>query len=149
MRRRVMARLGIMFLALCLPLAFAGPAHAGSQFDVHFLPAQVKWTEPGECIGGEICGGAANTIDFFLPLSGPGVVRSVTVFAHDEVEDSANAVLEVFLDGRLVGSEDVKKAGSYLVYPVNGLGYHLQLKSRNRSFQAGGEETVVLEVTIR
>jgi hypothetical protein len=146
MVKRVAVRLGVLLVTLLLlPLTLAGPAQAAKQFDVFSLPFNAS---PNECIGGEQCGGPANTIDFFLQ---PGVmVVSITVDAHDDIGDRRNAVLDLLLDGVLIDSKDVKSAGSILVFPVNRPGgSKITFRSRHKNNDPGGDETHIDEVILR
>jgi hypothetical protein len=123
-------------------LFFAAIGSAQASFN--YYPASIPWSSTiNQCIGGQLCGGTANTINVIAPY---GYINYVYVQAHDNIGDKAGANLEVYVDGVLVGRQDVKSAGSFLYFPVNMSGSTVTL----RSLRADGhtDETYVMWMEI-
>ena len=73
-------------------------------------------------------------------------LQKVTIYAHDNVGNKTDALLQLYIDGALIGELDVKKAGSNLEFPVNRYVQIMQLKSINLNRGPGGDETVVTSI---
>jgi hypothetical protein len=135
-----MKKLGTVFAMICLFFAFAGPAKASFSYFAPSLP----WSAPiNQCIGGQLCGGTSNTIIVSTPSA---FIRYVNVDAHDNIGDKHQALLEVYIDGVRVGSQDVLASGSRLYFPINLYGSTVTL----RSVRADGssDETYVSRIEI-
>jgi hypothetical protein len=127
------------------------PANAGTTATVH--AASVPWDSGpvNICFGGAQCGGE-NTVlvvDFSQTY-----IRQISVYAHDNVGNSTNAVLQAYAynpaTGQFVflGEQDVKKAGSWLTYPVNRTTTAILFRSRH-IHNPGGDETVVQRIILQ
>src|SRR3954452_24253852 len=82
-------------------VAVAAPASASTTYNV----AHVPFSSPiGVCIGGALCGGTANKVIFSMPRT---FVNYVFVNANDNVGDKHKARLWLYVDGQLVGDQDV------------------------------------------
>jgi hypothetical protein len=72
-------------------------------------------TSVNRCIGGEQCDHSTLTVDLTKPMG----IGTVSVFAHDNIGDKANALLMLRVNGRYLAYHDVKKEGSTLTFTVN------------------------------
>jgi hypothetical protein len=121
--------------AVGLVLTVAAPASASTSYYAPRLP----WSTPiNLCIGGALCGGAANTIIVSTPRT---QINYVNVTANDNVGDKHKARLQVYVDGVLVGDQDVLQGGSVLYFPVHRGGATITLMSTGPG--SGGDETYV------
>lgn len=112
----------------------------GSQFSHDFTgggdPRQ------GLCIGGGYCG----TTNYLYVQYPNSFVSNVFVSAHDAVGDKTNALLELWVNGRYHSRQDVKAAGSTLVFDVYQYVYQLQFRSVQKDGNSGGDETMLLNL---
>lgn len=112
---------------------------SGSQFDYDFTHSGAA---QGLCIGGAICG-TTNYVYVQYPGS---YVSNVLVSAHDAVGDKTSAMLELWVNGVLRSRQDVKAAGSTLVFDVYQPVWQLQFRSVQKDGRSGGDETMLLNL---
>jgi hypothetical protein len=111
---------------------------------IHSLPGSpgpVPGT--GLCIGGSICG-----VNDYLKIIYPSsYVSRVVIAAHDNVGDKYKAVLGMYVNGVLQGTQDVKKDGSSHTFYVNTYVSSLEFRSFHESGASNGDETIIMNVT--
>ena len=96
----------------------------------------------GLCIGGASCG-----VNEYLYVQYPGsYVSNVIVSAHDGIGDKTNALLELWVNGSYHSRQDVKAAGSSLIFNVYRPVYQLQFRSVQKNGHSGGDETMLLNL---
>ncbi|PCK07363.1 MAG: hypothetical protein COA42_14740 [Alteromonadaceae bacterium] len=104
----------------------------------------------GRCIGGSVC----RTRNYLrLRFDEPRYVKTVTVYAHDDVGSKTKARLRLGnMDKRngvvdlLYGDRDIKRAGGYVTYQVNKVVTEMFLQSHSES--GGTEETYIESVSV-
>jgi hypothetical protein len=96
----------------------------------------------GLCIGGASCGTSE-----YLYVQYPGsYVSNVIVSAHDGIGDKTNALLELWVNGYYHSRQDVKAAGSNLIFNVYRPVYQLQFRSVHKNGYSGGDETMLMNL---
>jgi hypothetical protein len=134
--------LGILLGMLCLVMSFGGTASAAS---ASYTAPSLPWaTALNICFGGQLCG-LNDTVTVNVPTN--SFIGYVQVRAHDNVGDKHSATLRLYVDGTLMGSQDVKQAGSILVYPLQVLGSQIVFRSV-REGSSSGDETVLTEIQV-
>ncbi len=114
----------------------------------------------GFCIGGQICGGTNRKLVYVRGFASTNI-RSIEVYAHDQVGDTTKANLILRVDGVDKGRLDVLKDGGFISWQA-----HLSPSSTDRNrgyFQvndrieiisvrednvSGGDETVIQKIRI-
>jgi len=134
---------GVLVGMLCLVLPFGGTASATS---ASFTAASLPWSSGpvNICIGGELCG-LNDTVTVNVPSQ--SYIRYVQVNAHDNVGNVHDATLRVYVDGTLRGSQDVKAAGSTLIFTIQAPGNQIVFRSV-RSGNSAGDETVLTDIQV-
>lgn len=112
---------------------------SGSQYDHDFT---ANGATQGLCIGGAMCG-TTNYVYVQYPGS---YVSNVLVTAHDNVGDKTGALLELWVNGALFSRQDVKAAGSTLIFDVYRPVWQLQFRSVQKDGRSGGDETMLLNL---
>jgi len=135
-------KLGIILAVLCLVMPFGGTANAAYAY---YTAPSLPWgTSLNVCIGGQLCG-MNDTVAVYVPPK--SFIGYVQVVANDNVGDVHQATLLAYVDGTLVGSQDVKQAGSTLVFPVQALGSQIVFRSIRAGSNAG-DETVLTDIFV-
>jgi hypothetical protein len=141
--KRMFRAFGVLLGVLCLVMPFGGTASATS---VSFTASSLPWSSGpvNICIGGERCG-LNDTVTVNVPSQ--SYIRYVQVNANDNVGNVHDATLQVYVDGTLRGSQDVKQAGSTLIFTIQGLGTQIVFRSI-RSGNSMGDETVLTDIQV-
>jgi len=101
---------------------------------------------PDICIGGDLCHG--DTAGYFVKFEEERYIERVSVYAHDLIGDVHQAKLELYVNGKLIDSLDVLKAGSTLDFHVNQMGSDVLLRSVHKDGASKGDETQIISVNI-
>ncbi|MFD4669541.1 hypothetical protein ACFWNN_07365 [Lentzea sp. NPDC058450] len=150
--RRGFPALAALFGALALVLGLSGTASASTEFWASSVPWSTStnpsqpWTNSTNiCFGGDHCGGPRNNVIVRTPAA---YISSVHMNLHDNVSSVKKGTIYVFVDDVLVGSADVKAAGSIHSFPVGRAGSTIRLSPAPHP-DAWSDEIVLLGMLVQ